>query len=94
MGETFISLSGTLDIMPVHNVKKKTKQALAAARELERIPMPSEKEIVSLYKEGLEEAQKLNKILKQAWFVKDTDKAPHRGDAPPVRRVRIKRPRK
>ncbi len=66
--------------MPGHSknhVRKKTvKQALAAARELEKIPMPSEKEIVSLYREGMEEAQKLNKLLKPGWFVKDDDAAP------------------
>ena len=51
------------------------KRALKAAKELERLPLPTDKEIVQLYKEGLEEARKLQKLLKPEWFVEDTDAA-------------------
>lgn len=64
--------------MPKNSNKKKddklVKKALAAAKELEKIPAPSDKEIVGLYKEGIEEARKLQKLLKPEWFVDDTDK--------------------
>jgi hypothetical protein len=51
-----------------------SKRALAAAKELEKIPMPTREEIVKYYKEGLEEAKRLQRLLKPAWFVDDTDK--------------------
>lgn len=57
-----------------HVVPKNTaKDALKAAKELERLPLPTDKEIVKLYKEGLEEARKLQKLLTPEWFVEDTD---------------------
>ncbi len=59
-----------------NNLIKKgiAKKALAAAKELEKIPAPSEKEIVAVYKKAFEEAKRLQKLLKPEWFVKDTDK--------------------
>lgn len=51
-----------------------TKKALAGARELEKIPMPSKEDVVKVYKEALEEAKRLQKLLKPEWFVKDIDR--------------------
>jgi hypothetical protein len=50
------------------------KKAISAAKELEKIPEPTKKEIAEIYKEGMEEAQRLQKLLKPEWFVEDTDK--------------------
>ncbi len=50
------------------------KKALAAAKELEKIPEPSKEEIVEIYKEGIHGAERLQKLLKPEWFVKDIDK--------------------
>ncbi|MEM4253795.1 MAG: hypothetical protein QXR48_00185 [Candidatus Woesearchaeota archaeon] len=50
------------------------KKALAAAKELEKIPEPSREEISKIYREGIEEARRLQKLLKPEWFVKDIDK--------------------
>ncbi len=50
------------------------KKALAAAKELEKIPEPSKEEITKIYKEGIKEVQRLQKLLKPEWFVKDIDK--------------------
>ncbi|MEM2916141.1 MAG: hypothetical protein QXT19_02180 [Candidatus Woesearchaeota archaeon] len=50
------------------------KKALVAAKELEKIPEPSREEIVKIYKEGMHEAERLQKLLKPEWFVKDIDK--------------------
>jgi hypothetical protein len=59
----------------VHPVPKGlAKQALKAAKELEKIPMPSQEEIVRVYKDAFEQAKRLQKLLKPAWFVQDTDK--------------------
>lgn len=49
------------------------KRALKAAKELEKLPEPSKKEIVALYKEAFEESRRLQKMLKPEWFVKDVD---------------------
>jgi hypothetical protein len=65
------------------------KKALAAAKELEKIPMPTEKDIVKIYKQGMEEAQRLQKLLKPEWFVKDEDNAGKAGKP-----VRVPRPGK
>jgi hypothetical protein len=60
--------------MPSKKKDKLVKKALVAAKALEKIPEPTEKEIVKIYREGLEEARKLQKLLKPEWFVEDTDK--------------------
>jgi hypothetical protein len=49
------------------------KEALKAAKALEKIPLPSDKDIAALAKEGLSHAQQLHRLLKPEWFVKDTD---------------------
>jgi hypothetical protein len=52
-------------------MKKDVRKAMEKAKELEKIPVPSKEEIVAIYKEGLEEAEKLRKLLKPQWFVHD-----------------------
>ena len=52
---------------------KLVDDALKKAKDLEKQHVPSREEIVSVYKEGLEEAEKLKKLLKPTWFVRDTD---------------------
>ncbi len=54
--------------------KKYIEKTLAAAKELEKIPGPSKEEIVMIYKEGMREAERLQKLLKPEWFVKDIDR--------------------
>ena len=55
-------------------MKKEVRKAMEKARELEKIPVPTKEEIVAIYKDGLEEAEKLRKLLKPQWFVKDEHK--------------------
>ena len=52
-------------------MKREVLKAMAKAKELEKIPQPTKEEIVSIYKEGLEEAEKLRKLLKPQWFIRD-----------------------
>jgi len=54
-------------------MKKEIRQAMVKAKELEKIPSLTKEEIVAVYKEGLEEAEKLRKLLKPQWFIHDTD---------------------
>ncbi|VVB81542.1 Uncharacterised protein [uncultured archaeon] len=54
-------------------MKKEVRKAMVKAKEIEKIPVPTKEEIVSVYKEGMEEAEKLRKLLKPQWFVRDTD---------------------
>jgi hypothetical protein len=54
-------------------MKKEVRKAMEKAKQLEKIPVPTKQEIVSIYKAGLEEAEKLRKLLKPAWFMHDTD---------------------
>ncbi|HLF54209.1 MAG TPA: hypothetical protein VI612_00625 [Candidatus Nanoarchaeia archaeon] len=56
-------------------MKKEIRKALAKAKELEKIPYPSKEEIVKVYKDGLEEAERLRKLLKPAWFILDEKEA-------------------
>jgi hypothetical protein len=37
------------------------------------MPVPSREEIARIYKDAMEEAKKLQKLLKPEWFVKDVD---------------------
>lgn len=67
---TKIRKAGHTHVVP----KGLQKQALKAAKELERLPMPSKEDIVRIYKEGLEEVKRLQKLLKPEWFVEDKDK--------------------
>ena len=54
--------------------KKDVKKALEDAKRLEEQELLPMEKIVELYKEGVEETAKLQKLLKQSWFIKDTDK--------------------
>ncbi len=54
-------------------MKKEVRKAMEKAKELEKIPVPTKQEIVSIYKDGLEEAEKLRKLLRPEWFMHDTD---------------------
>jgi len=62
----------------VHLMKKVVKEAMARAKELEKKPVPRKEDVLKIYKEGLEEAKKLNKLLKPSWFISDTHKVPSR----------------
>ncbi|MEM3154031.1 MAG: hypothetical protein QW165_00490 [Candidatus Woesearchaeota archaeon] len=53
-------------------MKKEVRKAMEKAKELEKIPLPSKQEITTIYKEGMQEAEKLRKLLKPAWFMHDT----------------------
>ena len=50
------------------------RQALAAAKELKKIPLPSDRELAALHKEGLHHVKELQKLLRSAWFIEDTDR--------------------
>lgn len=63
---------------------KLVSEALARAKELERKPLPTKKEVLSIYQEGIKNAQQLGKLLKPAWFVSD-EKTPR------AKRARIKK---
>lgn len=52
------------------------KKALKAAKKLEKIPEPTEKDVQKIYKAALEESRQLERLLKPEWFVKDVDKPP------------------
>ncbi len=54
-------------------MKREVLKAMAKAKELEKIPQPTKEEIVSIYKAGLEEAEKLRKLLRPEWFMHDID---------------------
>ena len=55
-------------------MKKEVRKAMEKAKELEKTPVPTKEEIVKVYKEGLEEAEKLRKLLKPQWFIRDEHK--------------------
>lgn len=53
-------------------MKKDVRVAMEKAKEIEKQPIPTREEIVKVYKEGMEEAEKLKKLLKPQWFIADT----------------------
>ena len=55
-------------------MKKEVRKAMEKAKELEKIPVPTKEEITAIYKEGLQESEKLRKLLKPQWFVGDNRK--------------------
>ena len=59
--------------MIIGRMKKEVRKAMEKAKQLEKIPVPTKQEIVSIYKDGLEEAEKLRRLLKPEWFINDTD---------------------
>ena len=56
--------------------KRIVKRALKAAKELEKIPMPTRQEVSDIYKKALGESRDLQKLLKPEWFVKDVHGKP------------------
>jgi len=52
-------------------MQKEVRKAMQKAKELEKIPFPTKEEIVAIYKDGLEQAEKLRKLLKPEWFMLD-----------------------
>lgn len=52
-------------------VGKKVKEAMKLAKELEKIPEPTDKDIVNIYKEAKDSVNRLQKMLKPEWFVED-----------------------
>ena len=59
------------------------EEAIKKAKEVEKIPLPSDEEIVEIYKDGITQGEKLKKLLKTDWYLKDKDvpsgkKAPKR----------------
>lgn len=57
--------------MPKEVKDKLVRKALAKAKELEAEPIPSQEELVELYKKNIEEAERLRKLLKPSWFIRD-----------------------
>lgn len=55
-------------------MKKEILKALARAKELERLPDPTNEEIAAIYKDAMEKAGELNKLLEPCWFINDTHK--------------------
>ena len=55
-------------------VKKSVKEAMKRAKELEKIPKPSDKDILKIYKDAKESVRRLNKMLKPEWFVEEPPK--------------------
>ncbi|MFC1774987.1 hypothetical protein ACFLZN_01580 [Nanoarchaeota archaeon] len=51
----------------------KVKEALRKARKLEKHEPMSREEAVSTYKHGISLSEKLRKLLRPSWFVKDLD---------------------
>ncbi len=62
----------------LQQMKKEVRKAMEKAKELEKTPLPTREEIVKTYKDGLKEAEKLRKLLKPQWFVKETHTLPTR----------------
>ena len=55
-------------------VKKKVVKAMKAAKKLEKIPVPKDKELLKVYKDTKQSIQRLNKLLKPQWYLDDTTK--------------------
>jgi len=53
------------------NKKSELEEARKKAKELEQKPLKSMENIVDIYKEGMEEAEKLRKLLRPEWFIDD-----------------------
>ena len=51
--------------------KKKVKEAMKLAKQLEKIPEPTDKDILKIYKEAKESVKRLHKMLKPEWFVEE-----------------------
>lgn len=60
--------------MVVWSEKKKVKEALARAKEIEQHEVLPQEKVVDIYKEGISFGEKLKAFLKPSWFVKDVHK--------------------
>jgi len=58
-------------LMVVWSEKKKVKDALAKAKEIEKHEILPQEKVVDIYKEGISFGEKLKNFLKPSWFVKD-----------------------
>ena len=58
-------------LMVVWSEKKKVKDALAKAKEVEKHEILPQEKVVDIYKEGISFGEKLKNFLKPSWFVKD-----------------------
>ena len=52
--------------------KRRLEKDLHTAREVEKHNILDEDKAIALYKEGLTFSQKLKKLLRPAWFVRDS----------------------
>ncbi|MBD3319429.1 hypothetical protein GF342_05995 [Candidatus Woesearchaeota archaeon] len=52
---------------------KNIRRAMKKAHDLEKHKLLDKKEVVSVYKEGISLSEKLKKLLRPSWFVKDLD---------------------
>lgn len=48
---------------------ERVRKAMAAAKKLEAQDVPSEKDIVKVYRRGMKTAEQLKGMLKPSWFV-------------------------
>ena len=71
--------------------KKEVKEALEDAKRLEQQPMPSKEKIVQIYKEGMDEAEKLKHLLQPSWFIRDVDHHPVHVGIPRKKKVTSRR---
>jgi len=75
-------------------MKKEVRNALQRAKELARKPVPTREEIVAVYKDGLEEAEKLRKLLKPEWFMNDVCKPTKKTKKKTTKKKISKKPKK
>jgi len=52
-------------------MKKAVKEAMKKAKELEKIPEPTDKDILKIYKDARQSVKRLHKMLKPEWFVEE-----------------------
>lgn len=53
--------------------KKKVKEALQKAKELEKHQPMSKEQVIDIYKEGISFGEKIKSFLTPSWFVSDVD---------------------
>ena len=61
--------------MPPNNMAKKnqTDEAMRKARKVEKHELLTRKESVEVFKDGIRLGEKLKRLLRPSWFVKDLD---------------------
>ena len=50
------------------------REAMKKAKELEKIPEPTDKDILKIYKDTKESVKRLHKMLEPEWFVEEPKK--------------------